>query len=76
MTALQAPDDGLYTYEQVAERLQVSVVWLRRQVSRRTVACVRLGRSVRFTEANVQALIAKHEVPIIQPRGGPRPRRG
>ena len=76
MTVVGTPDhDGyLFTYEQVAERLGVSVVWLRRQVSARRVPYVQLGRSVRFTEAQVQMLIADRTVQPIRPRGGPRSR--
>jgi excisionase family DNA binding protein len=49
----------LYTCEEVSKMLGVGTDWVRRKTQSRSVEHVRLGRNVRFTELQLQALIAK-----------------
>ncbi len=58
---------GLLTVEQVAVELGVPASWIRRRVASRTVTCTRLGRHVRFTRAQVQAIVAVAEQPALAP---------
>ena len=46
----------LYDFETAAAWLRVSESWLRKQVARRLVPHTRLGRNVRFTEADLEAI--------------------
>ncbi len=41
---------ALYTYEEAAEKLKISEVTLRRFVSQKKIRCLKIGRSVRFTD--------------------------
>ena len=61
----------LYTTAEAAEQLRMSPAWLKRQASSRKVQCVRMGRSVRFTDADIAAIIADRTRPAVQ-RGGKR----
>jgi excisionase family DNA binding protein len=46
----------LYTYEEAAEELSVSVGWLKKRVSERSVPFRRLGDLVRFSERDLEAI--------------------
>lgn len=61
----------LYTTAEAAERLQMSADWLKKQAQARKVQCRRLGRSVRFSEADIEAIIASR-VQYAQSKGGKR----
>ena len=56
---------GLLTVEQVATELRVPVSWLQSRVASRAVPCTRLGRHVRFTRVQVQAIVASAEQPVL-----------
>lgn len=56
----------LYTCDDVATMLGVGTDWVRRKTQCRQVEHVRLGRNVRFTEVQVQALIAKFTAPAVR----------
>ena len=61
----------LYTCSEVAQLLGVGTDWVRRTTQAREVEHVRLGRNVRFTEHQVQALIGtftKTPVPVSSAR--------
>lgn len=55
----------LYTCAEVSELLGVGTDWVRRKTQSREVEHVRLGRNVRFTEAQVQAMIAKFTTSVV-----------
>jgi len=56
------PDDestaGLLTIEQAAERINMSVRYVRRLVAERRIAFHKLGRSVRIAPADLDELVA------------------
>jgi excisionase family DNA binding protein len=54
--------DRLLTVEQAAERLGVSVRFVRRLVAERRIAYVKLGRHVRIAAADLEAFIAAGRV--------------
>lgn len=54
----------LLTLEQAARLLAVPTSWLKQRVSAREIACTRLGRHIRFTRDQVDALIAACEQPV------------
>lgn len=62
----------LHTVDQAAERLNTSPRFVRRLISERRIAFVRLGRHVRITEDDIDAFIAHGRVePVtVQWRGG------
>lgn len=43
--------------QEAAARLTVSYEWLKKKAQVNAVPCVRFGRNVRFTEADVQAIV-------------------
>lgn len=54
----------LYTTDEAAARLAVSASWLKKAAQARTVPCRRMGpagRLVRFSEADLAAIIAASE---------------
>lgn len=53
----------VYTPEQAAELLQLPLGTLRRWVTEGAVPCTRLGRRVRFTQANVDEILASNAKP-------------
>ena len=53
---------GLFTVDEVAERLRVSSRWLASQCRRERVEHVHLARRRLFTVGQVEALIASHTV--------------
>lgn len=56
----------LYTCSEVANLLGVGVDWVRRKTQAREVEHIRLGRNVRFTEQQVEILIAKYTMKPIK----------
>lgn len=65
-----------YTVEQVAEALQVSARWVRKQVAEGTAPHYRAGHKLRFTAAHVEALRRNLEVVAVdQPITATRRRR-
>jgi len=48
----------LYTAEQAAALLQVSPAWLRRKAAARLVPCTFVGKHLRFTAGDLEAIIA------------------
>ena len=63
MTADPSPQPRLYTAEQAAELLQVNVSWLRRKATARAVPCTFLGKHLRFSSADLVAIIAAGATP-------------
>ena len=53
----------LYTPEQVGEMLQVPASWLRKKVSARSVPCTFVGKHLRFSAADIAAIIASGSTP-------------
>lgn len=49
-------DTVLYTAEQAAQMLQVRPSWLRRKAAARAIPCRYLGKHLRFTRTDVQAI--------------------
>lgn len=58
----------LLNFAQAAERLNVKESWLRSKVAAQVVPHVRLGRHVRFSEANLAQIVADAEKPPLAPR--------
>lgn len=52
----------LYTPAEAAERLKVTESWLKKRVAARTIPHTRIGRHIRFSEADLTALVAQSEV--------------
>ena len=48
----------LFTVEQAAGLLQVPVSWLARKASQRAVSCTFIGRHLRFSRADLDAIVA------------------
>ena len=48
----------LYTAEQAAELLHVRVSWLRKKASARAIPCTFVGKHLRFSPADLAAIIA------------------
>ena len=64
---------GLLRVRELAELLNVSQAWVRKGVLERTLPYTKLGRSIRFTPAQVeQILTAGQRPPIRGPVGGRR----
>jgi excisionase family DNA binding protein len=61
----------LYTPREAAQRLRVGESWLRRQAAARTVPSTRLGKHLRFSSADLTAIVASG----ARPANGSRPRR-
>ena len=53
-----------FDVQAAAERLQVGSDWLARQARAGRVPHVRLGRSRRFTEENLQAILSQFQQPV------------
>lgn len=62
-----APLLPLLTPRQAAELLAVRESWLRRRATARTVPCTFLGKHLRFSRADVQAIAAAAAQPAPQP---------
>ena len=56
----------LYNCSEVADILGVGLDWVRRKTQAREVEHIRLGRNVRFTAQQVEALIAKYTMKPIR----------
>lgn len=56
----------LYTCAEVAEVLGVGTDWVRRKTQAREVEHIRLGNRVKFTDAQIEALIAKFTATAIK----------
>ena len=58
MTSQPQPEAPmLFTAEQAAELLQVSPSWLRRKAAARAIACTFIGKHLRFSPADLAAII-------------------
>jgi excisionase family DNA binding protein len=64
-------DHMLYTPGEAAQRLRVRESWLRRKAAARQVPCTFLGRHLRFSPADLAAIVAAG----AQPMGDSRRRR-
>jgi excisionase family DNA binding protein len=66
----------LHTPAKAAELLTVSESWLRRQAGQRRVPCTFLGRHLRFSDRDLDAIVAAGARPANSSgRRGTRPRR-
>jgi excisionase family DNA binding protein len=63
----------LYTVAEAADRMNTTTRFVRRLISERRIAFVRLGRHVRIVEEDLEAFVASGRVEPIQcsPRGWP-----
>ncbi len=74
MTTGQAPHFAgsagpvLYTPEQAAELLQVRVSWLRKKATARAVPCTFVGKHLRFSAADLAAIVAAGSQPAPNSR--------
>jgi excisionase family DNA binding protein len=53
------------TFKQAAERLNVPESWLREKVAKRQVQHTRLGKHVRFTEKDIEAIVEAGRQPAV-----------
>jgi len=67
MTNTQA--DRLLTVEEAADRMNTSVRFVRRLITERRIAYVKLGRHVRIAEADIAAFIDSGRVPPMDASG-------
>ncbi|MER7894307.1 helix-turn-helix domain-containing protein [Micromonospora sp. NPDC094482] len=68
-------DPRLYRPAEAAARLRVPESWLRRRAGRRQIPCTFLGKHLRFSEADLAAIIATAAQPSTGRRHpGRRPR--
>jgi excisionase family DNA binding protein len=65
----------LYTPEEAAQQLQVAASWLRRQAAARAVPSTRLGKHLRFSPADLAAIVAAGARPAVGRRGRRKPAR-
>lgn len=65
----------LYTPAEAAKLLTVRESWLRRQAGQRRIPCTMIGRHLRFSRRDVDAIIAAGARPPKAARGRPRTRR-
>jgi excisionase family DNA binding protein len=65
------PADGplLYTPAEAAKRLRVRESWLRKKAAARQVPCTFLGKHLRFSPADLAAIIAASARPAVGRRG-------
>jgi excisionase family DNA binding protein len=61
----------LYTADQASELLQVPASWLRKKAAARTIPCTFVGKHLRFSRADLAAIIAAGS---IRPIDRQRPR--
>ncbi|SDN08151.1 DNA binding domain-containing protein, excisionase family [Lentzea albidocapillata subsp. violacea] len=54
----QDPPSRLYTPAEAADILTVRESWLRRQAGQRRIPCTFLGKHLRFSDADIQQIIA------------------
>jgi excisionase family DNA binding protein len=62
-----ATNTPVLTAKEVAERLQLSERWVAEQARAGRIPSVRLGRAMRFTEAQVVEIIASGDRPVQEP---------
>lgn len=62
----------LYTYQEAAAELNVSVSFLKKLVRERTIPFRRLGKLVRFSEADLDAIANRGAFTPARPRQGRR----
>jgi excisionase family DNA binding protein len=65
---MKEPTPRLLSLSQVSEELGVATVTLRRWVSQRRIAVVRLGRAVRVDQGEIERLIERGTVPALPER--------
>jgi excisionase family DNA binding protein len=58
----------LYTADQAAELLQVRPSWLRRKAAARTIPCRHVGKHLRFSRADINAIADASAQPARQRR--------
>jgi excisionase family DNA binding protein len=69
-TASPAQDDPLlYTPAEAAQRLRVRESWLRKKAAARQVPCTFLGKHLRFSPADLAAIVAGAARPAVGRRG-------
>jgi excisionase family DNA binding protein len=66
------PQPVLYTVEEAAEMLGVTVDFIRRRYQKGEIPHVRIGRYVKFSQANIDAIVDQF---TVQPSAAPTPRR-
>ncbi|GAA4227933.1 hypothetical protein GCM10022254_16840 [Actinomadura meridiana] len=65
----RADDVRLYTPAEAAAMLQVRESWLRKKASARTVPCTFIGKHLRFSEQDIDAIIAAGaKQPVVRRR--------
>ncbi|MFD0883129.1 helix-turn-helix domain-containing protein [Streptosporangium algeriense] len=57
--------ESLLTFREAAQRLNVPESWLREKVAKRQVQHTRLGKHVRFTEKDIEAIIQAAQQPAV-----------
>jgi excisionase family DNA binding protein len=62
----------LYTVDQAAALLQVRPSWLRRKAAARAVQCTFLGKHLRFSRTDLDAIITGGSQQTTPPRQRPR----
>jgi excisionase family DNA binding protein len=69
--ATPATGDGplLYTPAEAAQRLRVRESWLRKKAAARQVPCTFLGKHLRFSPADLAAIVAGSARPAVGRRG-------
>ncbi|WP_325052948.1 helix-turn-helix domain-containing protein [Actinomadura sp. WAC 06369] len=66
----RAADVRLYTPAEAAAILQVRESWLRKKASARAVPCTFIGKHLRFSEQDIEAIIAAGaKQPVVRRRG-------
>ncbi|BCB83660.1 helix-turn-helix domain-containing protein [Phytohabitans suffuscus] len=59
----------LYTVQQAAELLQVPISWLRKKAAARAIPCTFVGKHLRFSHADLDAIVASGaQTPAARPR--------
>jgi excisionase family DNA binding protein len=56
-----ATDQLLYTPEQAAQLLGVKASWLRRKAAARAIPCTFVGKHLRFSRADLEAIVSAGE---------------
>ena len=64
-------ESRLFTVDEAAERLRVRPSWLRRKATARLIPCTFLGKHLRFSPADLAAIVAAHQQPPV----GRKPRK-
>ena len=70
-----ASDATLYDFAQAAETLRVTESWLRRAVTAKKIPHRRVGRVVRFSNADLAAIVAASAVAVAGATNELRPSR-